>query len=77
LARGGALESIVDGVTGVLVPEANADAFAEGLRGVFDRPLDAAVIRQHAERFGRARFARQIQTAVEGLLCSPAGEVRC
>ena len=60
LARGGALETVVDGVTGVLVPEATVASLAQGLRRVRELPFDTARIRRHAERFSRERFAREI-----------------
>ena len=77
LARGGALETVVDGVTGALVSEATVEAFADGVRQVLNHRLDETAIRRHAERFGRERFMRQIDAAVEAMLAAPAGEVRC
>jgi glycosyltransferase involved in cell wall biosynthesis len=68
LAQGGALESVVDGVTGLLVPEPTADAFAAALREVASREFDSAAIRRHAETFGKARFQEQFTAIVtEGL----------
>jgi glycosyltransferase involved in cell wall biosynthesis len=74
LARGGALETVVDGVTGVLVPSEAPDALATGIRRAFDLPLDPAAIRRHAERFGRARFESEIRQAIDELVSAPAGE---
>ena len=68
LACGGALETVVDGLTGVLVWEPTADAFADGLTRALARDFDAAAIRMHALRFDRARFAREIQACVTDLL---------
>jgi len=65
LGRGGALESIVPGQTGVLVDEATPQAFADGIRYALSRPFDRDAIRRHAERFGRARFGDEIQTIVD------------
>jgi glycosyltransferase involved in cell wall biosynthesis len=65
LARGGAVESVVDGLTGVLVQDASAAAFAAALREVSARPFDSAAIRRHAEAFGKARFQQQFQTVIE------------
>jgi glycosyltransferase involved in cell wall biosynthesis len=56
LARGGSLDTVVDGVTGVLVPEQSAEPFAEGLKMVLDgrfRPEDGVV---NAGRFSQAQF---------------------
>ena len=59
LAEGGAVESVVDGVTGVLVQDPSVAAFAAALRDVSSRPFDSAAIRRHAESFSRARFQQQ------------------
>ena len=67
LARGGALETVVDGVTGVLVGESSPEAFAAGIARLRQISFDPAVIRRHAEKFDRAVFARSMQTAIESL----------
>jgi glycosyltransferase involved in cell wall biosynthesis len=64
LAEGGALESVVDGRTGVLVQDRSEDAFANGLREVTSRSYDMAEIRRHAEGFSRARFQQQFAAIV-------------
>jgi glycosyltransferase involved in cell wall biosynthesis len=65
LAEGGAVESVVDGVTGVLVKDSSVAAFAAALRDVSSRPFDSAVIRRHAESFSRARFQKQFRDVVD------------
>jgi glycosyltransferase involved in cell wall biosynthesis len=65
LGRGGALETVVDGVTGVLVPDATAESLAEGLDRVRHLPFDSAVIRRHAEQFSRERFAEEMRREIE------------
>ncbi|HEY3045037.1 MAG TPA: glycosyltransferase [Vicinamibacterales bacterium] len=67
-ARGGALETVVSEETGLLVEEAAPAAFADAIRRAIDRPFDSAVIRRHAERFGRARFANQMEGLVRDTL---------
>jgi glycosyltransferase involved in cell wall biosynthesis len=64
LGRGGACETVVDGETGVLVPEASAGAFAEGLNRVRSLRFDRAAIRTHAERYSREQFMTSFQSAV-------------
>jgi glycosyltransferase involved in cell wall biosynthesis len=64
LGRGGALETVIDGVTGVLVPEPTAPAFADGIRRAAQTTFDSAVIRAHALKFDTAVFARSIQDAI-------------
>jgi glycosyltransferase involved in cell wall biosynthesis len=65
LARGGAVESVIDGVTGVLVQDPSVDAFADALRTVSTTAFDSAAIRRHAESFGKARFQDQFQDLVK------------
>jgi glycosyltransferase involved in cell wall biosynthesis len=62
--EGGARETVVDGETGVLVAEASAAAFADGLERVRSLRFDRAAIRAHAERFSRAQFINRFQAAV-------------
>jgi glycosyltransferase involved in cell wall biosynthesis len=64
LARGGALETILDGETGVLVEESGSDAFATGIQTALASRFDSAAIRRHAEGFGRARFGDAIEAIV-------------
>jgi glycosyltransferase involved in cell wall biosynthesis len=65
LAEGGAVESVVDGVTGLLVRDNSVDAFAAALRDAASRDFDVAAIRRHAESFGKARFQEQFQKVVD------------
>ena len=69
LAEGGACETIVDGVTGALVPECTAEAFAAGIERVRTNPVDPDAIRHNAERFSReafkAAFAATIDDAIQ------------
>jgi glycosyltransferase involved in cell wall biosynthesis len=67
LARGGALETVVDGVTGVLVDEPTPDALAAGIARARQLSFDRAVIRAHAVKFDRAVFSRAIQSSIESL----------
>jgi glycosyltransferase involved in cell wall biosynthesis len=74
LGRGGAVETVVDGVTGVLVPSDAPDAMAAGIRRALGAPFDAAVIRRHAEQFGRQRFSLAFRSLIEETLAAPAAE---
>lgn len=65
LAQGGAVESVVDGKTGVLVQDPSVAAFAAALRDVSALSFDGAAIRRHAETFGKARFQQQFQAVVD------------
>ena len=68
LNAGGATETVVDGVTGVLVGEAGAKAFGKAIRAALDARFDAAAIRVHAEKFGRARFEAEMRASVDEVL---------
>ena len=57
LGRGGALDTVIDGETGVLVPRCRRSRRSPtACARAAARPWDAARIRQHAERFRRERF---------------------
>ena len=61
---GGARETVVDGVTGVLVGDATVDGFAAGLRRALRTPFDPADARANALRFSRERFKEAFSQAV-------------
>jgi glycosyltransferase involved in cell wall biosynthesis len=71
LGRGGALDTVVPGVTGVFVADLSVEALAEGLREAAARTWDGAAIRRHAERFSRAIFKRDISQAADELMAAP------
>jgi glycosyltransferase involved in cell wall biosynthesis len=55
-AGGGALETVVEGVTGTFFHEQSPEALAEVVAHFDDRRYDPQAIRQHAARFGVAVF---------------------
>jgi glycosyltransferase involved in cell wall biosynthesis len=65
LGRGGAIETIIPGETGILVDEPTPVAFATAIRDALEHPFDASAIRQHAERFGRSRFGEEMTAIVD------------
>lgn len=73
LARGGARESVDDGVTGVLVETSAVDAFVDAIERVRRRRFDPSVIRARALRFSRPNFIRGIARAVDELLADDRG----
>jgi glycosyltransferase involved in cell wall biosynthesis len=75
LGRGGALETVVDGRTGVLVPVPSPAALAEGIVRAIRTRFDSAAIRRHAEAFGRDRFTGEIARVVSETLHAPPGSV--
>jgi hypothetical protein len=56
LAEGGAVETVVDGKTGVLVRESSSAAFADALSRVRNLDIDESALRAHAEGFSREQF---------------------
>jgi len=64
LGRGGALETVKPGETGLLVDELSPGAFADTIADALGRRFDPAAIRVHAEQFSRARFGDQIAALV-------------
>jgi glycosyltransferase involved in cell wall biosynthesis len=65
VGRGGARETVVDGVTGILVDGEGAEALAEPLRDEDFGRFDPAAIRAHAQRFGAAAFRERLQGLVQ------------
>ena len=64
LGAGGACETVIPGITGVLVDDGSAESFAAGLALARSSRFDTAAIRRNAERFSRERFMTDFQTAV-------------
>jgi glycosyltransferase involved in cell wall biosynthesis len=65
-ARGGALETIVHGVTGLLVAEQTPEAFAKAIAELERHRFDPIEIRRNAERFSMSRFADALYAEVFG-----------
>jgi glycosyltransferase involved in cell wall biosynthesis len=72
LSRGGATETVVDAVTGWLVSDQDADAFALAMARVATTRLDPGVIRARAERFGPDAFDAAVREHVAAA-CAPGG----
>jgi glycosyltransferase involved in cell wall biosynthesis len=68
LGRGGALDTVVPGVTGLLVPDLSVDRMAAALREAASRAWDTRAIRQHAEQFSREAFTRGVAQAADELM---------
>jgi glycosyltransferase involved in cell wall biosynthesis len=67
LGRGGALETVVAGETGVLVSDSTSEAFADGIVRALNHRFDAGVIRRHAESFSRTRFGDEMTAAIAAI----------
>jgi len=73
LGRGGALETIRDGETGVLYPEPTTTALAEALRRATALRWDPARIRAHAERFSHERHVDRMRAVIDETMAAPPG----
>jgi glycosyltransferase involved in cell wall biosynthesis len=73
LAEGGAAETILDGVTGVLVKDGSAEGFAEGVRLAAAMQPDRLAIRANAARFSKERFMSEFQSAVDDAVATRTG----
>jgi glycosyltransferase involved in cell wall biosynthesis len=71
LARGGALETVKNGHTGLLFPEPTAASLADTLRAAAGLRFDAASIRQHAEWFSREAHAARLRSVIDETMASP------
>ena len=67
LARGGALETVNDGITGLLVKQNNAQSFANAIQIVIQRDFDPWRLHAAASRFSPTVFHQHMRTALETL----------
>ncbi len=72
-ARGGAVESVVDGETGVLFRPQTEEALAAALARADAIAWDGHRIRRHAERFSESAFREALTRAIEACLEQPEG----
>ncbi|MDQ6929633.1 MAG: glycosyltransferase [Candidatus Eremiobacteraeota bacterium] len=64
-AKGGALETVIDNVTGTLVHTQTADDFAKSIIEFEKIPFSSTRIRNHAEQFSKERFVSALRDLVE------------
>jgi glycosyltransferase involved in cell wall biosynthesis len=67
-ARGGALETIDDGVSGVVFAEQTVDSLMQAMERFERLAFDPVAVRRHAERFSKHRFTAQIRKIVSDTL---------
>jgi len=63
-ARGGALETVVDGISGIFFKAQTAEAIAEAVQQCLIQTWDSPAIRRHAERFGHANFCHGLVESI-------------
>jgi len=71
--RGGALETVIDGETGVLFNELTAESIHGALERVARMRVDAARLQAHARRFSRDQHLQQMRDLIADTLAAPAG----
>src|SRR5215212_4758620 len=64
-AAGGALETVIEGVTGRFFHQQSAAAIAAAVAAARVDRYDPAVIRSHAERFSRELFLKRMRAVIE------------
>jgi glycosyltransferase involved in cell wall biosynthesis len=72
LGRGGALETVVAGQTGLFFEEPSVDSLVAGIEAMdrFSPAADPDLIHRHAERFAAPRFEREIAEVLSRLLAT-------
>jgi glycosyltransferase involved in cell wall biosynthesis len=68
---GGATETVLDGVTGVLLDRGTTDEFAQALRATDFDSFDPARIREHACGFSPAAFTERLRAQVTAAVAEP------
>jgi glycosyltransferase involved in cell wall biosynthesis len=73
LARGGALETVTDGVTGVLFDQPTVQSLTAAFERLRTIRFNRSVLRLHAERFARERYTREMRAVVDATVAAPVG----
>ena len=68
--KGGAVESVKDGVSGLFFAQQNVSALCDAILDFECREWDSNVIKAHAEKFGIERFLVEMRSLLERLLPS-------
>jgi glycosyltransferase involved in cell wall biosynthesis len=66
--KGGALDTIIDGVTGVLFPEPTVESMKAAMLRSEAIAWDRQALRTHAEKFDRVHFAEKLVSYLEKVL---------
>jgi glycosyltransferase involved in cell wall biosynthesis len=73
LARGGALETVVDGETGVLFTELTAESLIAAINRAAGLRVEPGRVRAHAEQFSRERHVVRMRQTIGETIAAPAG----
>ncbi len=66
--KGGALDSVIPGKTGVFFEEQTVDSLVKGIRRLESINWDSDVIRKHAELFDRSKFLAKLRDFIIGAM---------
>ena len=72
LARGGALETVIDGETGILFTDATPESLAAALERATATSFDRDRLRHHAEQFSAERHVCEMKRVIEETIAAPA-----
>ncbi len=64
-ARGGALETVIPGKTGIFFQDQSPDGIIEVVKKFDSNNFDPKFIREHAEKFSKERFKKEIKEFIE------------
>ena len=70
--RGGALETVADGVSGIFFERQNVEDITSAVKRLSQLEIDPQAIVAYAKRFGRDRFLQEIRAHISGLLAQRA-----
>ena len=68
--RGGATETVADGVSGVFFAEQTVEAISSAVKRLAGLDIDSAGIVAHASQFGREQFFQKMRSHIDGLLAN-------
>jgi glycosyltransferase involved in cell wall biosynthesis len=75
LGRGGALETVIDGETGIFFEEPVTDSLVAALERLRTMNFDSGRIRQHAEQFSRERHVEAMRAVITETVAAPAASM--
>jgi len=70
--RGGATETVANGMSGVLFPEQTIEAVIRAVRSLADIQIDPEKIAAHAGQFGREQFFQKMRRHIEAVAAAKA-----
>jgi glycosyltransferase involved in cell wall biosynthesis len=65
--KGGATETVMEGVSGTFFAEQSVEAIAAAVRRLADTRINPVQVVEHARQFGRQQFLRKMQDHIDGL----------